>query len=150
MFLAAIAGYLVAVLFAFCGIVNIATFLSEPETITSHTEFTNGLVQAGWPLAVGVAVWLLTEIAGMLTRQSIVLGSLKQEEPTEHQDTQKKQPKRPAPLPASAYFDSSSTPATPVVTQAPAPQVPMERKKPEPVPPTEKKKPEGLNFFRVD
>ena len=86
MFLASIAGYLVAVLFAFCGIVNLATFLSEPEAITNHSDFTTGLVQAAWPLAVAVAVCLLTEIAGLLTKQSIMLSSLKQDEATEKQE----------------------------------------------------------------
>lgn len=149
MFLASIAGYLVAVLFAFCGIVNLATFLSEPEAITNHSDFTTGLVQAAWPLAVAVAICLLTEIAGLLTRQSIMLSSLKQDETTEKQDAPKKQPKRPAPLPSTAYFDSSATPA-PVAAPEPKPQVPTERRKAVPPPPTEEKKPEGLNFFRVD
>ena len=150
MLIASIAGYLVAVLFGFCGIVNIASFLSEPEAITSHSEFTTGLVMAAWPLAVAVVVFLLTEIAGLLTRQSIMLSSLKQEEPAEKQETEKKQLKRPAPLPASAYFDSSATPAAPVVAHNPTPQVPMERKHAAPAPPKEEPKPEGLNFFRVD
>lgn len=136
-------------LFAFCGIVNLATFLSEPESITNHSEFTNGLVQAAWPLAVAVTIYLLTEIAGLLTRQSIMLSSLKQDEPTEKQETANKQPKRPTPLPSSAYFDSSATPA-PVATPELKPQVPTEPKKVVPPPPAEEKKPEGLNFFRVD
>ena len=136
-------------LFAFCGIVNLATFLSEPEAITNHSEFTNGLVQAAWPLAVAVAVLLLTEIAGLLSRQSIMLSSLKQDESTEKQTAANKHPKRPAPLPSSAYFASSATPA-PVATPEPKPQEPTETKKVVSPTPEEEKKPEGLHFFRVD
>lgn len=136
-------------LFAFCGIVNLATFLSEPAAITNHSDFTTGLVQAAWPLAVAVVVCLLTEIAGLLTRQSIMLSGLKQDEATEKQEAPKKQPKHPAPLPSSAYFDTSATPA-PVPTPELKPQVPTEPKKVVPPPPAEEKKPEGLQFFRVD
>ena len=149
MFLASIAGYLVAVLFAFCGIANLVTFLSEPEAITNQTEFTTGLVQASWPLAVGVTIYLLTGIAGLLTRQTIMLNSLKLDEPTEKQEAANKQPKRPAPLPSAAYFDTSATPA-PVAAPEPKTQLPTEPKKVVPPPPAKEKKPEGLNFFRVD
>ncbi len=107
MLLALIAGYLVSVLFAFCGVVNTACVLISAEKGMGSRDFFNELVLAAWPLAVGTVVYLLTRILYTLRQQQIVQQDVKPAASTPSPV------KKPAPLPQGAYFKAPPPPPPP-------------------------------------
>ncbi len=178
MFLAVILGYLVAALFAFCGIANICIFLSSAKQGMGAQHFIEELSLAAWPLAVAAIVYLLTQLAILLEQQSIVAVDLETEKDSPH-SKETDVPKRPAPLPAGSYFHAEPAPRptppqlTPTLPQnTPAATPPTEapsiaeveniataaaeeaaREEAEPaadIKPIIKRRNDGLNFFRVD
>lgn len=156
MFIATIAGYLVATLFAFCGLVCLGHVLSDLSAIKSASEFVTTLAVAAWPLAVAVAIYLLTQIAGLLQRQGIMLSCVQTLQPPQPAPVAKV--KKPAPVPpaqpaAADYFQAAPAPEEPVALPPRVPQPPTEEA-PTPAAPARKNEvketPNGLNFFRVD
>ncbi|MBR3925704.1 MAG: hypothetical protein IKJ58_02965 [Akkermansia sp.] len=106
MLLALIAGYLVSVLFAFCGVVNTACVLIDAENGMGAHAFFNELALAAWPLAVGTIVYLLTRILYTLRQQQII------QQDAKPAASPPPPIKRPAPLPQGTYF-KSPTPQPP-------------------------------------
>ncbi|MBR2126556.1 MAG: hypothetical protein IJ943_07455 [Akkermansia sp.] len=153
MFIATIAGYLVATLFAFCGLVSIGHVLSDLSTIKSAAEFVNTLAVAAWPLAVAVVVYLLTQVASLLQRQGIMLSCVQPPLPAPVTKVKKPVPVRPAQPMAADYFQTAPAPEEPVALPPRVPQPPTEEA-PTPAAPARKNEvketPNGLNFFRVD
>lgn len=156
MFIATIAGYLVATLFAFCGLVSIGHVLTDLSAIKSASEFVTTLAVAAWPLAVAVAIYLLTQIAGLLQRQGIMLSCVQTLQPPQPAPVAKV--KKPAPVPpaqpaAADYFQAAPVQAPPMPPSPSVPQPPAEES-PAPLPPARQKEvketPNGLNFFRID
>lgn len=177
MFIAVIAGYLVAALFAFCGLASIIIAISSMSQGMGAQLFLTGLCQAAWPLAVGVGIYLLTQIAIMLERQGIIISDMDDQETPADKKAKEAAPKRPAPLPSGSYFHTDSAPRAP---RTPAPQPHVEnppsaapeapsiaeikdiasaaaeeaaREAAEPtqeIKPVIKRRDEGLSFFRVD
>lgn len=158
MFVALIAGYLVATLFAFCGITSIYYFISELPQGAGVVVYVNGLVAAAWPLAVGVAVFLLTQIANLLEVQKIMALSQPVAEP-QRPVSAKPKAKPPVAMPQGSYFK-----ATPVPTPSPTAadiqslaasiekEAEEQGKTPTPAPaqqPIKKHEDNNLKFFRV-
>ncbi len=63
MFLAVIAGYVIAASLAFCGVVNLYAYISEADRGMGYTVFLAGLVVQLWPLAASVCILLLIQLA---------------------------------------------------------------------------------------
>lgn len=63
MWIAVIFGYLVSVLFAFCGVVKTIAVVQSIEKFDDYPAFLSTLSLEAWPLAVGMALFLLTQIA---------------------------------------------------------------------------------------
>ena len=175
MFLAVIAGYLVAALFAFCGLYNVIVFLTNLEQTAGATAFVNGTALAAWPLAVAAVVYILTRIAILLENQEIISSDFaeQQRSHTEELRPQTKRPIAPAPLPSGSYFH-----ATPVAQPSPSITQPSHPRPAEAAPaldevasiaasaaeeaeqeaasteentaPVIKRRNDGLSFFRVD
>ncbi len=139
MFLAVTAGYLVAALFAFCGIVSTCLFLTDIPPGTGPLEFVNSLVMASRPLAVASGVYLLTHLAMLLQRQNIVMTGMLQPAPP-RTSSARAASERPVRQQATANHP-------PVTAQAPAarPAVGKQAQKP-----ADNTNPEAMNFFRVD
>ncbi len=177
MFIAVIAGYLVAALFAFCGLASIIIAISSMSQGMGAQLFLTGLCQAAWPLAVGVGIYLLTQIAIMLERQGIIISDMDEQEAPADKKSQDATPKRPAPLPSGSYFHTDSAPRAPrpaakqpssEYNTAVAPEAPSiaeiediasaaaeeaAREAAEPtqeIKPVIKRRDDGLSFFRVD
>lgn len=169
MFLAVIAGYLVAALFAFCGVYNIIDFLAHLEKSAGASVFVNGTAMAAWPLAVAAVVYILTRIAILLENQGIIEEDIaaRSNSITEAHHPVTKRPAAPAPLPTGSYFHA--TPLTqpqapiPAATDAPAldevaniaataaEEAEIEAaNSEEKVPPVIKRRNDGLSFFRVE
>lgn len=119
MLLALIAGYLVSVFFAFCGIVCTASVLMSAEKGMDTHDFFSELAQAAWPLAVSAAVYILTRILYTLTQQQIMQQLVTQQEA---KPVAASTPiKKPAPLPQGAYFKAQPAPQrTPSIQEAKA------------------------------
>ncbi len=163
MFFSVIAAYVLAAVFAFCGVVNTVGYVMEAQREMGYSLFIEGLVVELWPFAVSVILILLTQIACKLERWMLLWtmaqGSAPRSAPTK--------PTPSAPRPAAAPVPAGPVvPVTPPVMQdaPPAPQPPPAPSRPEagqtaiPLPP--KPAPvqgkqaatgqEGLNFFKLD
>ena len=70
MYVAVLLGHLVALLFAFCGVVNLF-YLDFSQEMGAHAFFLQ-LAQAAWPLAVGTGLYVLVQAAMLLERLVIV------------------------------------------------------------------------------
>ena len=149
MFIATIAGYLIATLFAFCGIVNIWHVFADSSTISTASDFVNTLAMAAWPLAVAVVVFMLTQMAGLLQKQNILLSCLSQTPATPIPASKAPQVnKRPIPQHQARDFFNAEEPVTPAAPPKPS-VAPPSRVTPAQQPTPENKQ-EGLNFFRID
>ncbi len=104
MLLALIAGYLVSVFFAFCGVVCTASVLMSAEKGMNSHEFFSELALAAWPLAVSAVVYILTRILYTLTRQQII------QQEAKPVVTSNAPVKKTAPLPQGAYFKAPAAP----------------------------------------
>lgn len=130
MFSAVIAGYLISALFVFCGFVNTYLYVSSIEQDMGVQNVMVGLCTAAWPLAVAVAVFLLTQMAILLERISIYAAMTPESTPAPKPvatgaaasgaATPGKRSPLP-PLPTGSYFRADAAP-TPAPAAAPAPQ----------------------------
>ena len=163
MFVAVIAGNLLAVLFAFCGIVSVAGYVLGDKA-TSSVAFAQGLAISASPLAVAGIIYLLVQIACLLEKlhmraadAAFVPSALpKIASAVEKQ----KQPQAPASESGRFFKADSPLPPPPPSTPAAAESFAKQKKDsdttsliPTPVaaevaPP--KKPAHSLNFFRVD
>lgn len=169
MFLAVIAGYLVAALFAFCGVYNIINFLAHLDKSAGASVFVNGTALAAWPLAVAAVVYILTRIAILLENQGIITADIvaQSNSITAAHLPMSKRPAAPAPLPSGSYFHATplTQPQVPIPTAADVPaldeveniaataaeEAEKEAAAPEKKAPSViKRRNDGLNFFRVD
>lgn len=160
MFVALIAGYLVATLFAFCGIVNIYCFISELPQGAGAAVFSNGLVAAAWPLAVAAVVFLLTQIANLLEVQKIMALNAAVDKPVSPAPA-KPAAKPPVAMPQGSYFKATPAPVPPPTAadiENLAATIEKEAEEqgsatPEPEPakqPIKKREDNQLKFFRVE
>lgn len=105
MFIAVIAGYVVAAVFAFCGVVQAVLFLQGCEHSMGTASFFHGLAVSLWPLAVACSIFLLTQIATMLEHLIISHSSPQQGEDRECSASAR--PLTPPPPPRSeTYFQT--------------------------------------------
>jgi len=164
MFLAVIMGYAVAAIFAFCGIAQAVFYFQRLDQTMSALEFVSGLAIALWPLAVGVALYVLVQVAMLLERQCIVAEN--PAEPLPGAPAPRKNrpvpPTRlapPDPLPSGSYFHAAPASAPPPERKPAPPEdaipSPMAEGGEEPksgkdVTRPEAKKQEDLSFFRID
>lgn len=112
MFIAVIAGYVIAALFAFCGIFGIFFFLTGIQSGMDQLTFVRDLATSGWPLAAAAVIYLLTQIALMLERQGLLSAEWHEQKETEGETTAGKMVP-PAPLPMGSYFHASAPPQQP-------------------------------------
>lgn len=159
MFATVIAARLLAVLFTFCGVVQLCAQLSGPRP-ESAGAFAEALLNSCWPLAVAGAIELLVQIACMLEKMLLQRAEAAEKATAERKGPLKPVVKKSAEPPASAsgqFFRSNPMPEPPVAptpkpeprTEAPAAaaEKPKTEQKEEPKP---EKKDSGLSFFRVD
>ena len=159
MFVAVIVGNLLAVLFAFCGVVSVCGYLGGEMSARTVTGMMQGLALSAWPLAVAGAIYLLVQIACMVekkvaadtaepevrTKAEPVFDKAKKtkEEVAESGRFFKANPVPPPPPPsASTEADAAVTPKSDTTSLIPAPVAAEE------APP--KKPAHSLNFFRVE
>lgn len=169
MWIAVIFGYFLSAAFAYCGMMNLAVYISEVEDSTSYLLFVKGLPEAGWPLAVGMILYVLIQIALLLEKRALSpsdarlssSSTKKEDSPTEkkrrtnERETSQEvyfriQP--PPPLPESPV-SSTPPPASTPCASASAPASKMEREQFPPPPHGETEsgeKRKKLSFFRVD
>lgn len=178
MFIAVIAGYVIAALLAFCGLFGIILFLTDEQQIAGQAAFIKEIALAAWPLAAGTVIYLLTQIALLLERQGILTADWQEQNSEAKQngeDDGKLKP--PAPLPAGSYFHASPAPPSPMPRMTPTlPQPPTQSAEAEPsiqeaadiaslaaraaaqeaaepseeIKPVIKRRESDLSFFRVD
>lgn len=157
MFIVVIVAHLVAVLFSFCGVVQVGAFISGP-TYSSAGAFASALSIAAWPIAVAVAVEILIQIACMLEKLLISRASVASVDamPKKSKAQTAAKQQREQTSEAGMFFRADRLPEQPVapVVEEPIAEEPKVEEKAA-VQPEEKvaepeKKVPALNFFRVD
>lgn len=159
MFATVIVAHLLAVLFTFCGVVQLCVQLGGPRP-ESAGEFVGSLLLSCWPLAVAVLIELLVQIACMLEKML-----LQKADPAEKAVAERKMPFKPVtkkqsePASASGQFFRANpvpptppAPTTPVVSKPEPPVEPVKKEEVKETPAAEKpqKKESSLSYFRVD
>ena len=151
MYIAVIFGRVVAALMAFCGVVNIISHVGGMTRELGYTNFIHGLAEAAWPLAAGIAIWILVE--AVLHLEKLVFHADAAAIPVTV-PRKKQKPSGNKPAAAPTYFN-----APPVMEPVPAPagegpRPAMPAAEPEdaaqkpsvqPIP-----KDDGMKFFKVD
>lgn len=61
--IAVLLGYMSSAFFIFCGLANMVSYLKHGPQMTDYAAFLNNLATEGWALAVGTALYVLTQIA---------------------------------------------------------------------------------------
>lgn len=163
MFVAVIVGNLLAVLFAFCGIVNVCSYIVGDKA-ASAASFAFGLAVSSWPLAVAGMIYLLVQIACLLEklclqRTDAAYAAVAPAKCASSEPDKAKKPKAPAEASAQFFKAEPLPPPPPPVTPLPAPANPPTSNSDTksliptpaaPEPPRQKKPADSLNFFRVD
>lgn len=70
--IAVLLGYLSSAFFVFTGVINMVSYLKSTPTMTDYAAFLNGLATNGWALAVGTALYLLTQISLQGEKQAVM------------------------------------------------------------------------------
>ncbi len=65
MFVAVIAGYVLAASLAFCGVANLVAYIGDADRTSGYSVFLHGLAIELWPLAAAVVILLLIENASI-------------------------------------------------------------------------------------
>ena len=155
MFAAVLAGYLIATLFAFCGLVSTFSYLSSLTPQNDTTAIVNGLALAAWPLAVAALLFISATLAARLQTLTLLLACI-QTSP-ESSPVKQKKPQPPQQQPEGTYFRSpqvqpknkpshqkdgqeSTPPASHTDTQAEQPSSP----------PADQPIDSGLSYFRIN
>ncbi len=73
--IAVLLGYLSSAFFIFCGLINMVSYLQSSPPMTDYAAFLNTLATHGWGLAVGAALYLLTQIALQCEKQAVMGGA---------------------------------------------------------------------------
>lgn len=73
--IAVLMGYLVSAFFVFCGVIKMAHHLQHQTQMQDYAFFLQGLATDGWPLAVGTALYLLTQIAVQCEKVAVTGGA---------------------------------------------------------------------------
>ncbi len=147
MFIAVTVGYLIAVIFATCGAVSTAIFLTELSQQTSRQDFVLGLATAATPLAIASIVFLLAQILVILQRNNVLLNHIQQPTiPQPKAPTPTRRKKEEVQQTPENYFNTENY-AEPV-TQVYSP-VAADTTTPKPAD-NKNRQPESQNFFRVD
>lgn len=157
MFFVVIIAHLVAVLFAFCGLVQLGSFLSEPNpsnaAVFGAGAFAAGLAKAAWPIAVAIVVEIFIQIACMLEKLLIARSSGDDVTATAPKAKVKPIVKKQSEQPSESgmFFRANRAPEPPAAPHVEEPiteEKKTEQVKAESVVP-EKKEP-SLSFFKVD
>lgn len=157
MFIVVIVAHLVAVLFSFCGLVQLGAFLSEPNpsnvAVFGAGDFAAGLAKAAWPIAVAIAVEIFIQIACMFEKLLIARASGDEITATAPKAKAKPIAKKQSEQPSEAgmFFRADRVPEPPAAPPVDEPVVAekkTEQAKEEAALP-EKKAP-SLSFFKVD
>lgn len=69
---AVLLGYLSSAFFIFCGLINMVSYLKSSPQMTDYAAFLDALATNGWGLAVGTALYLLTQIALQCEKQAVM------------------------------------------------------------------------------
>ncbi|MBR5522962.1 MAG: hypothetical protein IKV82_05820 [Akkermansia sp.] len=70
--IAVLLGYLSSTFFVFCGVLKMVTYIKHQEQLNDYAVFLGNLAIEGWPLAVGTALYLLTQIALQCEKQAVI------------------------------------------------------------------------------
>ena len=70
--IAVLLGYLSSAFFIFSGLINMVSYLKSAPQMTDYAAFLNTLATNGWGLAVGTALYLLTQIALQCEKQAVM------------------------------------------------------------------------------
>ena len=162
MYIAVLVGHLGALLFAFCGVVNLC-YLDFDRSMGVQVFFAQ-LAVAAWPLAVGTAIYVLVQAAMLVERLVIYTENppASADAPKGGKGTAKNggraESLQPGPVPAAQVVGrrAATEPAAKSVghTAPPAlPEMPAEQpeKQPAPAPkPEEPKQEEGPHYFKLN
>ncbi len=163
MYIAVLVGHLVALLFAFCGVVNLC-YLDFDRSMGVQVFFAQ-LALAAWPLAVGTVIYVLVQAAMLVERLVIYT-----ENPPAGAEAAPKSGKggaknggraetlQPGPVPAAQVVGrrAATEPAAKSAghTAPPAlPEMPAEQPVKQPAPeakPAEPQKEEGPHYFKLN
>ncbi len=131
MFYAVIAAYVVSAIFAFCGIVNLVSYIGAAEQTVGYAHFIAGLPYAIWPLAIAAALVMLVQIAALIEKWMLFWKMKPQvsiAQPAIPQASVQQPPLPPqmAETPAAPTIPMRSAPAAPPYTavQTPSPAMP--------------------------
>ena len=162
MYIAVLVGHLVALLFAFCGVVNLC-YLDFDRAIGVQGFFAQ-LAVAAWPLAVGTAIYVLVQAAMWVERLVIYTENppASADAPKGGKGTAKNggraESLQPGPVPAAQVVGrrAATEPAAKSAghTAPPAlPEMPAEQPEKQPAPaakPAEPKQEEGPHYFKLN
>lgn len=162
MYIAVLVGHLVALLFAFCGVVNLC-YLDFDRSMGVQVFFAQ-LAVAAWPLAVGTAIYVLVQAAMLVERLVIYTENppASAEAPKGGKGTAKNggraESLQPGPVPAAQVVGrrAAAEPAAKSAghTAPPAlPEMPAEQPEKQPAPaakPEEPKQEEGPHYFKLN
>ena len=162
MYIAVLVGHLVALLFAFCGVMNLC-YLDFDRAIGVQGFF-GQLALAAWPLAVGTAIYVLVQAAMLVERLVIYTENppASAEAPKGGKGTAKNggraESLQPGPVPAAQVVGrrAAAEPAAKSAghTAPPAlPEMPAEQPEKQPAPaakPAEPKQEEGPHYFKLN
>ena len=162
MYIAVLVGHLVALLFAFCGVMNLC-YLDFDRSIGVQGFF-GQLALAAWPLAVGTAIYVLVQAAMLVERLVIYTENppASAEAPKGGKGTAKNggraESLQPGPVPAAQVVGrrAAAEPAAKSAghTAPPAlPEMPAEQPEKQPAPaakPAEPKQEEGPHYFKLN
>ncbi|MGN0874325.1 MAG: hypothetical protein ACI4OZ_03960 [Akkermansia sp.] len=162
MYIAVLVGHLVALLFAFCGVVNLC-YLDFDRSMGVQVFFAQ-LAVAAWPLAVGTAIYVLVQAAMLVERLVIYTENppASAEVPKGGKGTAKNggraESLQPGPVPAAQVVGrhAAAEPAAKSTGRSapPAlPEMPAEQPEKQPAPaakPAEPKQEEGPHYFKLN
>lgn len=155
MFVAVLFGYLIAALFSFCGLAGIASAFNGFSPDVDYPVFLHTLAQQAWPLAAGIVIFLLVQIAVQLEKTAVqnrYAAALDEERTqpfaplaTRHKPHQQARPEQASQVPSFFHMEALPPAASPAAAgNAPAAQAePSAELK-------EKDKPQELNFFKIN
>ncbi len=164
MFFSVIAAYVLAAVFALCGIVNVVTCICYTEQEMGYALFIYTLAVAMWPLVVSVVLVLLVQIGCLVEKQLFqnsirgISGGEEKSSPAAPVAAPAARPQReaaapaPAAQPAPLYGSTPEMPATTPPMMADTPAAPPAEEKPQQSAAPQPAAPQqsGLSFFKLD
>ncbi len=160
MFLAVIAGYVLAASLAFCGVANLVSYISEADRSMGYSPFLAGLVVQLWPLVAAVVILLLIQVASIAEKIHIYQKMLGMPSADEAPPAPVRPKRKPAEDSEGGYFRTYESaaprgvPAAPVPPAPTAPHAAAPETEPSaggsPTEPSRKRDDSGLSYFKVN